>query len=167
MWTYLPHFWIECCFACSIIMIILKKNCTWTGVFITSNGAGFQDLLGSSSIGSFAAQVQQNQMVVRAACTGTNNRKEHEDAISCRTWSYKSSITFTSPPSLGTPLNSTITWGLAVGWLCSSALMNPVQSPLQLRTVALPSSTHSSAADLLPVVFLEVILLSSHRHNFR
>jgi len=43
---------------------------TWTGVLITSNGTGFQNLLRSSSIGPFGAKVKQDQMVVRAAYTG-------------------------------------------------------------------------------------------------
>lgn len=42
-----------------------QSHNTWTGVLITSNGTGFQNFLSSSSISSFTAQVQQDQMVVR------------------------------------------------------------------------------------------------------
>lgn len=38
---------------------------TGAGVLVTGNGTSFQNLLRSPSIGSFAAQVQQDQMVVR------------------------------------------------------------------------------------------------------
>lgn len=37
---------------------------TWTGVLVTSNGTGFQNLLGSASVSPFIAQVQQDEMVV-------------------------------------------------------------------------------------------------------
>lgn len=51
----------------------IQGDTTWTGVFITSNGTGFQNLLSSSSIRSFAAQVQQDQMIVRPACAGRDH----------------------------------------------------------------------------------------------
>lgn len=41
------------------------RHVTRAGVLITGNGTGFQNLLCSASIGSFASQVQQDQMVVR------------------------------------------------------------------------------------------------------
>lgn len=49
------------------ISLLKHTDHTWTGVLITSNGTSLQNLFSSSSIGSFAAQVQQDQMVVRAA----------------------------------------------------------------------------------------------------
>lgn len=45
----------------------MPEDSTWTCVLITSNGTGLQNFLSFSSISSFVAQVQQNQVVVRAS----------------------------------------------------------------------------------------------------
>ena len=49
----------------------IHETCTWTGVLVASDSTGFQNLLSPPTIASFVTQVQQDQVVVRAAWSKT------------------------------------------------------------------------------------------------